>query len=79
MSKTLSLAAVLMTLGMGAAFAADMTNGHPAGASQAAATTTMAAGDATAHASSYPIAMPRATVWVYGQFAPSGTTEGGQN
>lgn len=80
MSKTLILTAALMTLGMGAAFASDMTNARLADASPAASTETMAPADTRVHAHSYSTAMPRTTVWVYDQFAPSsGTTQGGQN
>ncbi|MDR3537117.1 MAG: hypothetical protein P4L71_11515 [Acetobacteraceae bacterium] len=79
MSKILILAAALLTLGMGAAFANDTMNARLADASPMPRTATMATTDTQVHVHLYPTAVPRSTVWVYDQFAPSGTTQGGQN
>jgi hypothetical protein len=73
MSKTLILAAALLTFGMGAAFADGNVNAQPADVSHAPAVKRAATGETDA----YPTTQPHRGVWVYGQFANEGFAQGG--
>ncbi len=72
MNKTLMIAAALLTLGAGSAFAEGYAEVLPAQVEHAPAAAPVAG-----HQFAFPAAQNH-TVWVYGQFGQDGNAQGGQ-